>query len=615
MRTLLGMFLNAGDRAWRFFGFFLAGCSSMWAASTLTVSEVERSSSTQGSFLVVLNTTDNPTALELDLVYDAAEVEVSAPGSLQIPDGDPEDFEVVSNEKASGRMRVVLSSRKLAPLKDGTVFRVPVRVAQSASTIENTLPVLVSNIEVCDARAERSGVKLGATATVRIKGVKRDKPVYGTNGKAPALELDLGLIKDDSVRVAAVEFFVNGVALPKQQGVTWTPPGSGPFELKAKATMEDGSLVWSSTVPVLITGVNTRPVRASYAGVVRDREGAKSAGATGAIVFATTAVGSLGSYSVKLNLGGRSFSAAGKIKVGSTENVKVGGRYTLYFQQEAVGVSDKIRGLVTDGTVNALGEPGGGTFVGTFEANRNVWVKGRAESTDFAGRYTVVLPLATNLASIPAPVPVEGVAVIGVSSLGMAQGVFSFWDGTRSTQSGWISKDAVWPVYSSIQKGAGFLAGELDFSAAGKAGNVGGAVDWRVGPSGLHELAPRGGRFVTPSGQLLLPVKREPGNLHVKFTGGGLASQASETVTLGEGGAVAYPLSNPRRLSLRMDPVAGGFAGGYTFDGDKQSSPFFGVLLQGETAGDFETGFFSRTRVFQSGKYMEGGTLRLEVAR
>ncbi len=590
-----------------------AGC--LEAASTLTVSEVERSGTTQGSFLVQLGTTEEPTALELELVFDPDEVEVSAPGSLQIPGGDAEAFEVAAHEKSDGRMRVVLSSPKLLPLKDGTSFRVPVRATRNQTAFTNTLPVMVSDMKLSDARAQGSQARVGTT--VRIKGVNRDQVLRGgSRGEKPQVVLDVGLIKETALSVASVEYFVNGTRVLQRQngaGAVWEPPGSGTFELKARVTLSDDSVVWSGAVPVVITGVNTPPVRASYSGLVRDRGAGKEAVATGAISFATTAVGALGSYSMKLNLNGRSVSASGKMKPGSTDLVSAGG-VNIYFQQEAVVASDQIRGVVSNGTISSEGVVTGGTFVGVFEARRNVWIKGRVETGTLAGRYTVALPSESALATVSGAVAPEGVGTVSLSALGVAQGVFSFWDGSRVTLGGWISKDGVLPVYGSLKKGVGFLAGEMDFSGKGRPGELGGSLNWRSSASDVEELAARGGKFVPAQNGLILPVRTGPGNLVLGFSGGGLEEPVSDALTLGSSNAIAFPSPNVRRLSLKIDKVSGMVAGGYQFAGDRSSSTFLGVVLPVELRSEIEAGYFTRVQGVGAGRVILGGTVRLEVA-
>jgi hypothetical protein len=74
----------------------------LYAASTVTVSEVEKSGVNQGSMLVTLSTSDNPTAFEMDLLFDPRRVEVLSPVSPQFPGASADDYRLDSNLVAPG---------------------------------------------------------------------------------------------------------------------------------------------------------------------------------------------------------------------------------------------------------------------------------------------------------------------------------------------------------------------------------------------------------------------------------------------------------------------------------------------------------------------------------
>lgn len=555
------------------------------AATTVTVSELEKSGPNQGSLLVELSTTDSPTAFEMDFHFNPARVEVLAPVSLQVPGGSPEDFSLDSNLVASGTLRVVLSSSKLKALVDGTSMRVPVRAARGQAEISDYLPVLVSNMEISDNQAHAHKPKLGTT--VRVQGFEKGVKYDGKGG----ISLALDLLKDPSTSVTKVEYFANSVKIQssKETGaIAWKPPGSGTFELNARVTLADGSVVESRSLPVIVAGLATKPVKASYSGAVVDSSAARSAEATGMVTFETTSSGTYGSYSARLLLNGVSVGAAGKFgaeSVGTASvvaNLPVVGKKTLRlrFQQEATGLADTIRGVVTDGTLSPSGVASGGSFVSDFVANRNVWIKTSRETGEMKAKYTVSLPATDNQEAL-AP----GFGVLSLSNLGVVTGLFTLADGTKSAQSGWVSTGGIWQPYASLYSNAGYLSGNVDFSDKGHSGWIGGWLDWRRSRTQLRELDLVGGKYIDPVKKTVLPVKKGAGNARLTVSGGSLANSLSQVVTLSSLNLVSVAGPNPYKLSLSIDRAGGGFTGKIWLPGGHAATPFSGVFLQGGSRG------------------------------
>jgi hypothetical protein len=564
---------------------FLALLSGAFASSTVTVSELEKSGRDQGSMLVQLQTTDDPTAFELDFLFDPTQVEVLSPVSLQIPGGASEDYSLDANIVGAGTMRVVLSSPRLKPLVSGTSMRLPVRAASGRDQIQNYLPVLVSNMELSDTQAQSLRPKLGTT--VRVKGFEKGVKYDGKAGVSLALDL----LKDASTSVSSVEYFANSVKIqnaPGTDAISWRPPGSGTFELTARVTLADGSVVESRAMPVIVSGLATRPVSASYTGAVMDTSAGKSAAATGLVTFATTSAGSLGSYSMRLLLNGVSLGVAGRFGAESVATAAVSAKLPaaglktlrLRFQQEATGIADTIRGVITDGTIDSAGETSGGSFVSDFVASRNVWTKSLKETGQMAGKYTVSLPVVDELGAVT-----SGIGLISLSNLGVVTGLFTLGDGIRSSLSGWISVDGMWQPYASLYSNRGFLSGAIDFSDKGRSGWIGGVADWRRSVSELRELDVVGGKFVPPVNTTVFPVRRAAGNAVVILSGGTLSAPISQSVTLSAFNSITVNLPNPYRLSLTLDRVGGSFTGSFWPSGARSSVPIAGVLLPQESKG------------------------------
>jgi hypothetical protein len=562
------------------------------AGSSVTVSELQKTSATEGSLLLTLNTTEpDAVAFETEFVYDPARVDVSAPGSLQVPGAEGADFTVDSFKVANGRVRVVLSSSRLRSLGDGTTFRVPVRAAKGVSEIDTFFPVAVTDMELSDLKAKGAKPKVGTS--LRIKKLQSGTRLNGKSG----VSLGLELIKDDAAQISKVEYLANGKVVKEASGtgeLHWTPPGSGAFQLSARVTLKDGSQVESKATPVIVTGIGTAPVRGAYSGVVEDSSGNKAASSTGTVQIATSTSGAAGTYSIRLVLNGASIAAFGMFNAESiatpTVLTRVNGAaktYRLFFQQEATGFADSIRGVVTDGTLGATGTPSGGSFAANFVADRNVWVPRVQETGAMSGRYTLALRPVGDYASPPL-----GVALLSLGLTGSTVGQFSFNDGTRAVAVGTVAKDGGWRPYSSLYSKKGFLVGVVDFSDKGQTGILGGELDWRKSVSSVEELDVLGGKFVAPLKGPLLTVKSGPANLSVRITGGSLSSEITQSATLSVANTVQVPVPNPHRLSLRFDRNGGGWMGSFTVSGDKSATPVSGVILQGENRA---VGYFLRS--------------------
>lgn len=561
----------------------LLGLSStgLFAQSTITVTEMEKTSATEGSLLLKLQTSDKPTAFETELLYDPKKIDVTAPGSLQVPGAEEGAFTVDWFNVADGRLRVVLSSSRLLPLADGTSFRVPVRAAKGVAKIDGFFPVALSDMELSDTVGKPTTPRMGTS--LRIRNLESGAKINGKSG----VSLGLELVKDASVAVSKVEYLANGKVIKTSSGVdgvSWTPPGSGTFQLTARVTLANGTKTESRMTPVIVTGLATPPVKGTYSGVVTDRSSEKAARATGSIQVATTTVGATGSYSLRLILNGTSLAASGKFDSESVANLSVVTRaggvsktHRIRFQQEATGFADAISGVVTDGTISASGEPSGGSFASAFVADRHVWAAGTNETGPLAGRYTLALPLANEVSDTPL-----GFSLLTVSPVGVALGRFSLTDGTRVTLSGTVSKEGVWRPYVSLAARTGFLTGGLDFSDKGQSGLMGGELDWRRSASVLTALEGLGGKYEPNPKSAVFAVKTGTGNVQIDISSGGLSSSIVQTATLTPTSAVQIPLPNARRIVVRFDRTAGSFSGSFTAPGDSKTTPIEGVVLQSE---------------------------------
>ncbi|MEI7773407.1 MAG: hypothetical protein WCK17_01400, partial [Verrucomicrobiota bacterium] len=411
----------------------------------------------------------------------------------------------------------------------------------------------------------------------------------------PGVTLGLELLKDDSKQVTNVEYFANGKLIKSGTGaaeLSWTPPGSGAFQLSARVTMADGSKSTSSATPVIITGVGTTPLKGSYTGAVSDNSTQKAAAGTGTVQISTTSSGAKGSYSMRLVLNGTALVAAGKFDAESVATPSVTVRtgetpktYRVRFQQEATGFSDTISGVVTDGSLSASGEPSGGSFASSFVASRNVWSASNTAGT-LAGKYTMTLPLMDDSKDAAL-----GTSLVTLSPLGLVSGKFFLNDGSRITTSGVVSKDGIWQPYVSLYSKQGFLTGSVDFSDKGQTGWVSGDLYWRQDAAKLSNLDALGGVYVAPAKGSVFAVKGAKSNITIAIAEGGLKEAIKETATLTSTNVIQVPTPNTRHLVFRLDRATGALSGSFTAPGDTTATPVTGVVFQTQKKA---VGYFTR---------------------
>lgn len=587
--------------------------STAVAVPTVSVSELNRAGSAEGSVILTLKTDgDEPSSLLLDLKYDGTKLTVTPPTSVLVPAqvtagsiaviGD--DFSVHAAAVGggtlapginSGTLRLLISSsKKSALLKNGTTLRVPVRMTNPGQTIPSGFPVTVAS-----ASSELNGGSLGSVVvgpSARFNGVASGGTVNMATQSSVGLNVET--LKGSAVTVSEVQYFSNGNQIASVSGgqtlKSWMPTGSGSWTVFARVKFSDGKVVETNPVDFTVTGVPNTVVTGLYTGAVTDGGSLKSAQGTGAIRISTIGVRPFGSYSLRLTLGGNSYSAAGRFDANSTASASIraviAGRQrtlTVRLEQGMVGSDDWVSGLVTDGTIAAGGTLGGGSLRSNFVADRVVWAKGTKEynaaNNGRPGRYhSVFVPQNPSVESV------YGTSVMNVSSMGIASGQFTMFDGTRTVYSGYLSKRGVLQPYASVARGAGYLVGNLDFSDENTPGLMGGSLSWRRSASSLMDLQVDGGTFASGgSTKPVFAVKAGSGNALVRVTGGGLTP--FEVLGTYSGNTLVFPSTpsgNPNLLRASLNASSGAFSGSFRPVGDNSSLSFTGLVLQGRSRGD-----------------------------
>lgn len=292
----------------------------------------------------------------------------------------------------------------------------------------------------------------------------------------------------------------------------------------------------------------------------------------------TLAVNSRGSYSGRLQMGNRRYPFTGKLldDLSATNAVARGHDQplSLSFQLNANDQRDQLVGQVTDGT-----------WVADLTASRTDF-DGRKKKAPWNGNYTLVLPGTTNGdAALPAG---HSYAILKVSTRGQTTMAGTLADGTSFSQSVPVSNEGLLPLYVPLYSGQGSLVSWLTFTNRAD-DDLNGPVNW-IKPAGAHSRAYTAG-FTNQTEAVGSVYHHPPGTNHVLdlnnssviFSGGNLASDFTNSITLGKSGRIVNQSGN--RLTLNISPATGKFTGTVVPPEGGKPMPFSGVAFQRLNAG------------------------------
>ena len=307
-------------------------------------------------------------------------------------------------------------------------------------------------------------------------------------------------------------------------------------------------------------------VKGTYNGLVYDPNNV-TAGNSGYItITASASKAGQGSFSAKLQMGGRKYSFSGPFDASGAYTGNVGS-YQVSLQIDLTG-GDRITGQISDGTWTA-----------SVLANRVVFNKSNQSS--LRGTYTVVVPS-------PDSTMGHGIGTVTVDALGRVKWNLTLADGTKVGESTTLSKAGAWPLYSQPYKTGGVTIGWMQFAGAPEDGFEGQCV-WTKpsGASGVYSQGITNG--VQVSGALFqAPPRsfRNFGNSTVILNGGGLSSPVTNSVMWGSDNKVVAGSS----MKLSVNASSGLFQGTLAVGPGKAGLvPFQGVLFEKNNVG---LGFF-----------------------
>ena len=315
-----------------------------------------------------------------------------------------------------------------------------------------------------------------------------------------------------------------------------------------------------------------------------------------------------GKYTAKLQSGSARFSLRGQFNAtGSASNLvlrSMRSSLTVMLQLEMPDL-ERVTGTVSDGsfTVGLSGDRA------TFDGHQSIAPQ--------AGQYTMVISGADGTNSLPGG---DSIGTLTVDKAGRIRMAGLLADGTKISQSATLARNGNWPFYVPLYGGSGSTIGWLTFATT-PTNDLAGELFWLKPNLPTARFYPDGFSFATmaaglryeqpPSGSNVLSFSAGTAT----FSGGGLAQDITEPITLGTNNRVTD--SGTNRLTLTFIPstgffkgrvanpditkaystYGGGYGGGGSTPPTIQWLPFSGVVFQ-----DIGIGYFLGTN--QSGSVL-----------
>lgn len=279
-----------------------------------------------------------------------------------------------------------------------------------------------------------------------------------------------------------------------------------------------------------------------------------------------------GNYSAWLQLaeGRYSFSGTFNTALNATNTVarSAGNPLTVELHVGQGAEAGQINGRVTDGVWSS-----------PLSGGR------AATSTTHAGDYTVVIPGNVNDSSVPAG---DGFATLRVATDGLATLSGTLADGTRFSQSAYVTTDGDWPFFAPLYSGKGAAVSWLSFTNLSTS-DLNGNVVWikQAGASASsYQLGFTNGVKAIGSVYAAPDATGKAINLAgalVSFTGGSLPANFNNVVSVNAGSQIVNLSAN--EMAMTIQPALGSFSGQVREPGNGALHMFSGVILQKQTAG------------------------------
>lgn len=315
--------------------------------------------------------------------------------------------------------------------------------------------------------------------------------------------------------------------------------------------------------------------------------------------FFTATLTDRATYTARLLLGGKTHAFTGQFDLEgkSMKSVPRPGTnaLTVDLQLDLASGSDRMTGHVSNGN-----------WMAELWADRAKFHAVSNPATNFAGKYTFVIPSGTNAAASPGG---DGFGTATVSAAGTVTMSGTLADDTRIAQTVPLSKNGQWPLYVALYAGKGSLLSWVTFTNS-PADDFNGLLSWikpvLVPPAKFYragftnETTINGSRYTPPVGTTNRVLNFTNGI--VTFTDGNLGQSIINVVTLQANNKVINNTNaSPNKLVLTIVPSTGLFNGTVLVPGTNKIISFKGALHQKQ---NFGAGFFLGTN--QSGRVFFG---------
>ncbi|NOS70885.1 MAG: hypothetical protein HOP33_13260 [Verrucomicrobia bacterium] len=314
------------------------------------------------------------------------------------------------------------------------------------------------------------------------------------------------------------------------------------------------------------------PNAALYNGLFYEEEAVRLHSAGSFKVIVTTR----GLFSGTLQRGATRHSFRGKLDLNLHASVsivpKTGLPLTLDFQLGTNSNAGEVTGTLTDGLWTA-------DLTGAKSAFNT-----KLNPAPQTGSYTLVIPGSDETGQ---PFG-HSHGTVAVRGNGMVAFSGTLADGTRVSQSAYVTQDGAWPFYVPLYKGAGSLTSWLTFKDEAE-DDINGSLSWIKLTNGLAKYFPLGftneakavgSVYVAPR----FPFKViELTDAIASFAGGNLPADFANNISVAPNSVVSNQSSNALKLSFSSS--RGTFKGSVTPPGAARSLSFSGVAFQKLNSG------------------------------
>jgi hypothetical protein len=284
--------------------------------------------------------------------------------------------------------------------------------------------------------------------------------------------------------------------------------------------------------------------------------------------FVTAQVTDTGRFTGRLLQGAKAYALIGQFSLtgGYTNTIKAWDDTVVALQLDLDG------GNVLNGN---LTNPG---WTAELTANRAVY--SRINPASGAGKYTLVLP-AANSPTLPGG---NGFGSLTVGSTGALVFSGTLGDGTKITQSTFVSDQDQWPFYASLYNGTGMILGWLNFTNE-PSQDIDGLVTWFKPAQPAAVRYPAG--FTNQIDAIGSAYAYTPGSPVLNLTDGSVILENGdlpEAITNQFVLASDNIVTGSNKLALKIAPASGLFQGSTT-NSLRRVVTFSGVVLQKQTNG------------------------------